>query len=1173
MSSPQVTWDSQAPSPPQNRPQDTQQVSWDSEPSKAPASPTGAVAPQQSAFSELVNMGRMMPALIYSKVLRTDPKFAYEHSDEIEKRFSAISSDFNARMGKAALVKDDPLYMMMKQKGPEPFESHDMLENFIHDVSEFVGDPALYGPAILGLLGGPVGARVGATAGFALDSGLRKALADHYQKGTAVSAGDLFNRTAAAVWAATKGAAVGEAMQFAGGLPVGKLTGAAATALRGAYQAASMEIAGSVLDWHAPTLESFERNAVMVGGFGLISHGVQGAVNAKQGMLDVYAKDGTKPEQTVEKLQAQPPVKPEMKQGLQPAIRITAKDGSTQTIDGEFSNHDDLAEARIGERPVGIDALKADPKLADKILSQPEIQSQQVIDRAKQIKIDAGETLPEAKLESGRGFANLNGDYVNRKQALRDVKENEPEVYEMLPQEVRDGKGEFHSQDYMNARKRVADRTTMEGEPQLTGVSKELTTFLAKNRESLNEIKAGNKSEAYGKSVIRTLFTGPRNMVRAQAEQVAGHISKLLPDFRDQEALSFMRDYRDAPDELRSEIEEIRKGNNEKLKAAIPSMERALEPTPKMLEADKQMTNYFTQANDLRRQFVGAESSIDPARYSPRNFMHVEDEEGSIGHSKFAKRSPHDIRREYLRLLDPLKSGETEARTFNAVDELRIYGDRLGTSVGRSAFEMEIKNSELGKNGIAGQVPPELKQQLGDTSIFTQKELEELGGIPKSWKPLPGTVKTIVSNGKQFQTGLQVHPTVSDAMRPILENDVLSGAQYWKAAKMTQAYIKSIELGLSPFHMRALSLSFMNNAGVDAYRNALFTSNNSPEFEAQERQGALYGLTTTKTSTPYEAYRGLKPSSLEPRNTLLEKIKAGYAPVDAIFKGMTKATFEVAQRKFKVIDYSTKEAAWLAKNPNATDAEYGTAMRSIAKEVNAVYGGLNWDVMGVSANYQAIGRMFLLAPDWTFSNVANLKYVGERGPGGSAARMFWLKSFTTGYAMTQGMSLMLTGQMSKQPFAVYLGKDDKGKEMYSSMFLAGAPKDAVTLVNKTMKDGFPTGTLEFAVNKSSPLVGTGARLVLNKDWQGKPITKRGEDFGTATGKELAFGAEQLLPAPFVLKDMAARMMNPNEDLTYKDFLAGLVGASVFHEGQRGSTSKLQGGSSLKGGKGTVLRKR
>src|ERR1039458_1794431 len=103
--------------------------------------------------------------------------------------------------------------------------------------------------------------------------------------------------------------------------------------------------------------------------------------------------------------------------------------------------------------------------------------------------------------------------------------------------------------------------------------------------------------------------------------------------------------------------------------------------------------------------------------------------------------------------------------------------------------------------------------------------------------------------------------------------------------------------------------------------------------------------------------------------------------------------------------------------------------------------------MGVRANFQAVARMLLLAPDWTFSNVANLKYAAEGGPGGAAARAFWVKAFITGSAMTQGMSLLVTGQMSKHFDKVYLGKDDKGKEMYSSMFFAGAPKDAIVLAN------------------------------------------------------------------------------------------------------------------------------
>ena len=803
-----------------------------------------ASQPQESAFGELLDMGKLGTSLVFSQMMGIHPTLAYEQKEHIEKQLHDVAGDFTARMSKAATVKDDPLYMLMKHKGPEPFESHDMLENFVHDVSELIGDPVVYGPMIAGtLLGSP---RAGADAGFVLDAGLRKMLTDHYQKGDIKSFGELASRTASTLWEATKGLATGEAMHLAGGLPVPSVVGSLAPAVRGLYQASAMTVAGGLLNWQVPTLEQFTRNAVLVGGLGLITHAGSMVVvpDMKQAMMDVYTKDGTKPEETAIKLQAQPPVKPAQPEGLHPAIKLA----NGEVIHGnEGETHSDLAERITGERPVTIEQLEADPKLADKVLTNPAIQVQQVIDKAFELKdeLDPSDER-SANLKSGRGFAALDKRYLNREQAKRWVKSNEPETHEMwLDSQGGDNKAEFHSQDYQEARSRVAQRNIAEGEPQLSGVSQDLQEFLAKNREELNAVKASDKgASTYGETVLRSTLVGPRNMVRSQAEQVAGRIAKIIPDYVDQEALSFMRDYRDAPDELRAEIEDIRKGDNEKLKAAIPSMERALQPTPQMLEADKLMTDYFTQANQLRSAFTGGTTSIDPSRYSPRNFARVaeEDEQPSrVGSSKFSKRSPHDIRREYLRLLDPLKSGDVEARTFNSVDELRVYGDRLSTSVARNVFEMELKNTELGKHGIAGQVPPELRAQMADTGIFSQKEIEELGGIPKNWVALPGTEKTIVSGGKQFRVGLQVPPTVAEAMKPILENDVLSGAKYWKAAKLTQAYIKSIELGLSPFHMRALTLSFMNNDGIDAYSNALTTSNNSPEFEAQERKGALYG--------------------------------------------------------------------------------------------------------------------------------------------------------------------------------------------------------------------------------------------------------------------------------------------------------------------------------------------
>src|SRR5262249_13170972 len=159
------------------------------------------------------------------------------------------------------------------------------------------------------------------------------------------------------------------------------------------------------------------------------------------------------------------------------------------------------------------------------------------------------------------------------------------------------------------------------------------------------------------------------------------------------------------------------------------------------------------------------------------------------------------------------------------------------------------------------------------------------------------------------QRGLMVHPKVAKAMRPILEQNVVEGSKLFRSAKLAQGFIKGMEVGLIPFHLRSMAFEFLNNNGIDAYREALRTGNNSPNFEAMERDAALHGLTTTKTGQQYEAYRGVKASSIEDRGSLLRQAaKGAWDKVDAPVKAMTTLTFEVAQRKFKVIDFSTKKA-------------------------------------------------------------------------------------------------------------------------------------------------------------------------------------------------------------------------------------------------------------------------
>ena len=787
-------------------------------------------------------------AAVHAKMTGTTPGDAYLNRDAFDSELRERGGDdYDKGVGYAIETgfESTPLGLLIRGKAPDPFESHSHLGNFIHDVSEMVSDPLMLASAF----SAPEGVGV---AGFAADAALRKTLMDQYQKGKVKSFGDLADRVGGTLWEGAKGALLAKAGTVAGEIPVGSLIEKSpllSAGVKGLYQSAVMTTAGSLLDGHLPNVNDFERSAALIVPLNLATGGAfLRTGEAKQALMDDFAESGVAPSEAIDKINAQVPVKPDLEPGLRPALQI----GEDVFEGEEGERHTDLAE-RLGSTPITMERLEADPALADKVLQEPETHEQAVIDKAFELKkaaIDNGEEdeLPE-RGKSGRGFVTPDGKFLDRNQAKRWSKENEPEVHDMWADVVGgDAKAELHAEDYGIARMRVSGRNVASGEPDLS-LSPQLEKFLATTRSELNEIKAGNKSDRYGHSVIRDLFVGPRNMFRAATEQVVGQLRKLIPDHVDQEALSFMRDYRDDPASLRSEIEEVRSGKNEKLKALIPSMERALNPSPEMLQADSRLTQHFTQALDTGRQLGILDSTIDPARYSPRLFMKaMEDGQAGkgVGRGKFTEKTPHAIQRTNLRLLAPLKSGDFEARTFNALDELSVYGDRFATSAATKLFTTELKNSEMGKWGSGDTVP---------------EDWAELAPALRGFRQSMTIKDAATGESHSFSRSLMVPKVVADAMKPMLGEGGLP-SQVLKALHF-QNFVKLIELSLSPFHMKALTVTALNNMSLGDFTRALKSDNDSAVFHSAETEGALWGLETTKTGTPYEAYRGLETFKLE----------------------------------------------------------------------------------------------------------------------------------------------------------------------------------------------------------------------------------------------------------------------------------------------------------------------
>ena len=1127
-------------------------------------------------------------AAVQSRTIGVEPGYAYQNRDEIDKQLRERDPNYDSTELDPTIANDIKVGLESsvfglhhREKLPDELRNPGMIDRFVSGLAQMVADF----PWVVagGLAGGAAGTAagsevpiignitlgaVGAGAGaFALPAAMREALVEGIKNGDVKDFPDLLRRSAKVLIAGGKGAVTGAVTEFAGGLPVGSMAAKSAlatTGVRSVYQAAALTTAADVLDGKIPTAEDFAGNSALIVPLNLITRGyAMSRGEARDALLDVYKKDGRTPEESKTLLYAQPPVKPDLPPGLRPAIKV----GDSFIEGDEGETHSQLAE-RLGEKPVTMAQLEADPSLAVNVLSTSEIHDQDVIDSAWVMWDDAlrnahnPKLIPESNigieeqrlqasrgnLKSGRGFIDPeSGKFMSRAKARRWMEKNEPDVHEMwIESQQGDKQAELHSEDYASARSRVQNRNLAEGDETMANAPQNAAR-LAAARKDLNAIKAGNSSKGYIKEVLRTLFSGQRDMRIAATTQTRDAIAKIIPDFQDQESLSIFRDYKDKPGQLAAVLEEIHSGDNAKMKRLIPAIEKALNPSPEMMRADGMLTDYYKSALADGRELGFLESTIDPSNYSPHILTRIlegEKPSGGTGRPAMASFTPYAKSRNYPTVLDAMKTGEIDARTVNALDAISVYGDRHATVAATRLVSTELINTKLGEYGTRDD-------------------------RPAGWVEFDPRGRTFELRQGPISRSLYVPKDVADAMKPLFEQG-LKGTALAPLLK-TQGYVKMLELGLSLLHMKAMNITAFNNESLSQFTKSLISDTKSPEFASAEREWAADGLTTTKTSTPYEAYKGINKSSIPTGFDKLANVPI-VKQIDAALKWTTKETFDVIQRKFKVQDASQKIAAWMAKHPDATDSELFSARRSITKEVNAAYGGLNWDVLGVGKTVRDVSRLFLLAPDWTYSNVLNAKYAFEGGPAGTAARMFWVKSFATGISMTAAMSMSIGGKYDptdiKHLDQVYLGTDKDGKEMYADWFFAGAPRDAMTLIKNVASESPIGGTARFVVGKASPLLGMGFGLASNKDG-GKPITTADDTTPEKFGKQAKYVAGRVAPISGVsaVKTVSDALMDPDHEYSYRDLLelaAGTIGSQTIHYGDGDSGAVPKSKSVLPG---------
>lgn len=627
---------------------------------------------------------------------------------------------------------------------------------------------------------------------------------------------------------------------------------------------------------------------------------------------------------------------------------------------------------------------------------------------------------------------------------------------------------------------------------------------------------------------VREWFTSRRDIWGARVNQVLEELRKVVPDPVYQEALSIYRDFKSRPGELAQwlngthpaygDVERVdhARENIEKLR---PAIERAMNPTPEMIAADEALTR-IAEVSLAEGQKLGfIDRHVKPEEYVT-HLLAPETEGGEptlgdrVGRAlggKIGRNFPYNQQRSFPTLLDAA-ANNFSPRTLNALGAFHQYADKFATARATHLLIEQLRASNVG--------------------IWGTKSDK---GIPRDWveiAPHAHPFRNLIGYSDEagepqgaYQT-LFVPPVVEAALRPITDPDYTGKIAGFTKLRVFQSYTKAAQLSLSYFHATSENYMALANMGARGWLKALKTDRSSPEFLEQERDLIGHGGTTSIQGKTFEAYTPPTVSSLPTWSEAWRGLP-GIRQIDQAARGITEFTFGRMQRQFKVVDYATHKAAWLAEHPHATPTEENAALRSIAKEVNAVYGGLHAENLGINKSTVEVARALMLAPDWTISNIFNLKYAMERGtPAGKMARMFWLRAIVGGLVATQAASLMFTGKPSKRPTQAYMGTDRDGKEIYQNLFFKGAPGDIATMIGNVKDYGAAIGLMRTVGNKAAPVWRTGIQAITDKNFFGQAIVPKGMNpvVGTVRGTyELAKG---MAPVPWAMSNAKDMLFGP-----------------------------------------------
>ncbi len=578
-----------------------------------------------------------------------------------------------------------------------------------------------------------------------------------------------------------------------------------------------------------------------------------------------------------------------------------------------------------------------------------------------------------------------------------------------------------------------------------------------------------NKPEKLTDQNLRDSFSGVQNSQKVKINnEVAAPVRQLVPDKTQREGLTLYRDV--GGDKLKL----MKALNNPKFEKYYPALRAALNMTPEMIKANGILDDYYRETGQVGQKYGFLKSLRDDyinriyKPDSPQNYPKTETYRSGIPKSTY-----HAKERVFDSLLDAIEYGKTPA-TLDASELVTVHGGEFAKTLTNNKLYSTLEQVGLGMKVEEGKLPPGY-EKLGNSNF----------AVPQA---------------------------LARGLRAITDPNYLNRLEGLKKVREYNALAKTGNLAYSLFHDFTMTVVYLNQhkfgADVPGSYDFLKRSDNNALEEDFTRHTGM----TTNIDSNKDVMRQISEG-----NDLISKASKlpGFRTAFKLMDAHSEFLFGNLQRKLKIWDYGFKMEKWVKDHPGAADQEIINAKIGFAKEVNAAYGGLNWQSLGTSPTMISIGRLMLLAPDWTWSNIQLGKQaLSDAGTTGSAARSHIISALIGPTILTEGLNKIITGH--------YTNKNKKGHELEVEIrpntyisFYRGPIGDLIKLFYTFPKEsGVVGGAARFLQGKLSPETRTLVGLLAKQDYNGKPMFKPENGFWKNTEDGLSFIARSGSPFPF-----------------------------------------------------------